>query len=477
MVGRTVRVAAASTGLPTARQLAPDWSPSTLAVNPSRPKNADSADNAPTRKVPPVDQDGSSYKKLLDPAAFLAAIARNKDREAFDKMIPSQPRPTKPKVKKPTVKIPEVAELSSPNKEERPYEELKQIRKVPTHEIVFPPPSSKSTKLFDEIDAWTDGVLSPGMPGLSSLRELSRVVELANVIEEGNDGETTQPSSAAPEITNPEVCVSMSDQSVSVAISRASVDGDLLKLNPEEVSNPKNITASDQDLPVRGAAADLIDLDFGDVPQRTLTPNVPENQIEAKAELSITSKEPPMYVDINGHRFFRSDQLHLAVASVPLLKSQSPLSMSTTTHNASKWAEEGRGVSKTKGLDVNTMTTNLGASKWAGDGRSIFESNGSSANKMTTSLGPSKWAGDSHSVFESNGSSANVMTTSLGASKWAEEGRSVFKPKGSSANAMLQGSKAGKNIVRTNAGPGFDLLEARLKSEAAASGQKPPLPR
>lgn len=450
MVGRTVRVTAASPGLPMARQLAPGWTSSTLAVNPSHPKKAEPAITAPRRRVPPVDQDGSSYKKLLDPAAFLAAIASNKDREAFDKMIPSKPRPAKPKVKRPTVKIPEVAKLSSPNEEERKYEEPKQIRKIPTHEIVFPPPSSKPTKSFDEVDAYTDGVLSPGMSNFSSSRELSRMVELANVIEKGNDAETTQPSSAAPEITTPEVRVGISDHSVSVANPRAGVDEDLLKLNTEEVSNPKPTTALDQDLLVHGAAVDLMDLDFGDVPQGNLTPNVPQNQTEAKAELSTTPKEPPKYVYIGGYRFIRSDQLHLAVASVPLLKSQSPSSMSTTSLHASKWADEGRGVSKTKDSSANTMTTSLGASKWAGDGSG---------------------------VIESKVSSTNTMNTSLGASKWAEEGRSAFKPKVSSSNAMLQGSKTGKNIVRTNAGPGFDLLEARLKSEAAVSSQKPPLPR
>ena len=450
MVGRTVRVTAASTGLPMARQLAPGWTPFTLAVNPSRPKKTDPADNAPTRRVPPIDQDGSIYKKLLDPAAFLAAIASNKDREAFDKMIPSQPRATKPNVKKPTVKIPEVAKLSPPNKEESTYEEDKQIRKVPIHEIVFPLPLSKSTKSFDEVDAYTDGVLSPGKSNFSSSWELSRIFGLANVIEQGNDGETTQPSSAAADITTPDVRVAISDRSVSVANPRASIDGDILELNTEEVSNPRNGTAPDQDLSAHGAAADLMDLDFDDVPQGTLTPNVPGNQTEAEAELSTSSTEPPKYVDINGHRFFRSDQFHLAVASVPLLRSQNPSSMPPTSLNASKWAEEGRGVSKP---------------------------NGSSAGAMNTSLGASKWAGDGHSISESKGSSTNTMTTSLGASKWAEEGRSFFKPKSSSTNATVQGSKTGKNIVRTSAGPGFDLLEARLKSEAAASGQKSPLPR
>ena len=100
MVGTTVRVTAASARPPQARQLtlnsnwaASAWAASALAVNPPAPEKAARAKPAPPGRIPPVEQNSPGYSLLLDPAAFLAAIANTKDRETFNKLVPSEPKP------------------------------------------------------------------------------------------------------------------------------------------------------------------------------------------------------------------------------------------------------------------------------------------------------------------------------------------------------------------------------------------------
>jgi len=91
IVGTKAQVTATSARLPQARQLAPNgrWAAASLAANPT-PKEPEPA---PARRVSPFVQDSPRYNMLLDPAAFLAAIAKTEDREIFNKMIPSEPKP------------------------------------------------------------------------------------------------------------------------------------------------------------------------------------------------------------------------------------------------------------------------------------------------------------------------------------------------------------------------------------------------
>jgi hypothetical protein len=94
IVGTKVQVTATSARLPQARQHAPNsrWAAASLTANPT-PKEPAGIAPAPAKRVPPFMQDSPEYNMLLDPAAFLAAIAKTKDREIFNEMIPSEPKP------------------------------------------------------------------------------------------------------------------------------------------------------------------------------------------------------------------------------------------------------------------------------------------------------------------------------------------------------------------------------------------------
>ena len=94
MVGKTVQVTAATARLPQARQLAPKsrWAPASLATNP-RPKEVPERNRPSLGKLPPALQNNPQYDLLLSPEVFLAAMAGTKDRGAFNKMIPAQPKP------------------------------------------------------------------------------------------------------------------------------------------------------------------------------------------------------------------------------------------------------------------------------------------------------------------------------------------------------------------------------------------------
>lgn len=93
-VGTKAQVSATSARLPQGRRLAPNsrCATASLAVNPTSNEPV-GIEPAPARRVPPFLKDSPGYDMLLSPAAFLATIAKTKDREIFNKMISSESKP------------------------------------------------------------------------------------------------------------------------------------------------------------------------------------------------------------------------------------------------------------------------------------------------------------------------------------------------------------------------------------------------
>jgi hypothetical protein len=242
-----------------------------------------------------------------------------------EKHTPDKPEadvtaPGKQNAERPKVKIPNVVNDNPEKYEERLREERKLIRQVPTHEFVFPPPNSRSTPLYGDVDAYTDGVPSPGTPNFSTSSEDSPAVGLANMIQQGNAGEDTPPSSATLKDTTPVVGLGISARPASVPEPNSIVEADLLMLESEEVHGYGSGALVVHNPQVSGAAADLIDLEFDNTTQESSTPNLPEPAQEKKPEPKAEPVEPsaasieyPLYVEIGGIRYYREDQLARAI--------------------------------------------------------------------------------------------------------------------------------------------------------------------
>jgi hypothetical protein len=379
-VGTTVQVAASSTRLPQARQLATlsKRAPASLPANHNPGKSATTPE--PPARVPPGLKNSDD---MLDPSRFLAALAATKDRETFDKMVSCQPKPApasraadivaKPS-KKVKMKLHELIQsrprspllskgvntisslgLEKPETEKlRPNEpafnipthakrtperpklripnakiiaehdwQSKDIRQVPTNEIVFPPPNSRSTKLSgDVVDAYTDGVLTPGTPNFSTSTEDGPTDESANVVQERNDGEATNRSSATTEATTPVVGLAIRVEPTPILQSNANADEDLLILGSEEVVDHGSSMSIAQSIQVHGAAANLMDLDFDHISHESLAPMLPKPFDERKSVLMVqpvapleTTVERPASVVIGGIRYYREDQVPCVIAS------------------------------------------------------------------------------------------------------------------------------------------------------------------
>jgi hypothetical protein len=230
------------------------------------------------------------------------------------------PTPEKQKAERHRVQIPNVVNNTPEKYQEWLREERKLIRQVPTHEFVFPPPNSRSTPLYGDVDAYMDGVPSPGTLNFSPSSEDSPPVELANMIQEGNTREEKQPSSPTLKEATAVVGLGISARPASLPEPTVNVEPDLLMLGSEEVNGYGSGALVVQNPRVSGAATDLIDLEFDNIPQESLTPylleHVPAKNPEPKAEpveSSATSMEHPPYVDIGGIRYYREDQLARAI--------------------------------------------------------------------------------------------------------------------------------------------------------------------
>jgi hypothetical protein len=401
IIGTRAQVSATSTRLPQGRRLAPNsrWATASLATNPT-PNEPVRIEPGPARRVPSSLQDSSGYDMLLSPTAFLATIAKTKDREIFNKMVSSEsnpapaskaveiaakpsknvektsndlaqstPRPALPpkeaEISKlaaekpaPVCKANEVKEMTRDTIKNVESERLKPEESMPDDitppkaipskatyqkpkvgkptEFVkltpeqdegqrcWPSSFSKSGPSFNEISGWTDGLSPPGMSNFSGSSERTPVIALADLIEEGNAKETNKSLPVAQEAKAAVVDLGISDIVTSAPNLRNSVDEDLLGLRTDEagqqpVGDHGGSTYILQKTQAPGAAADLMDLDFGSISQDSLIPSLPgpspKPKREPKAEADTKPAEPaiapfdlPPYVEVGGIPYFREGQ-------------------------------------------------------------------------------------------------------------------------------------------------------------------------
>ena len=166
MIGNTVRLGPTASNRPMARPLRgaqQPAQPARRAVAVSKPPPL------PKRASPATDQ-SSKWDMLLDPAAFMKAISATRDRETLNKEMPPAAASKTPDAAK---KEPAPKNTKKPSPKEQ-REQLRQIiepvprmtnvprseiRQVPTHEFMFPPPVVTTNQEANDA-AYTDGVPS-----------------------------------------------------------------------------------------------------------------------------------------------------------------------------------------------------------------------------------------------------------------------------------------------------------------------------